>query len=136
MVPYYRISFGNGERSQSEDLGFVTDVYSVQFPSSEVQPRGRVGRESARQRRNSEPSLVLALGKTFAGILLAAAFFKLCQDLLGFVSPQILKYVRLKVHDIICHKFNCMHTHTHTHTHTHLCGYYCTHLPSYHRIRV
>ena len=90
----YRISFGSRERIQSEEgPGLATDVYSIQYPSSEVPPRRRVGRESARRRRSSEPSLVLALGKTFAGTLLAAAFFKLCQDLLGFVSPQILKYV-------------------------------------------
>ena len=91
----YRINFGSRERVPSEDPGLVTGVYSVQFPSSEVPPRRRAGREreSTRRGRSSEPSLVLALGKTFAGTLLAAAFFKLCQDLLGFVSPQILKYV-------------------------------------------
>ena len=89
-----RISFGSKERSQLE-LSFTSDVHSIQNPSSAVQPRRRVGRESVRRRRSSDPWLVLALGKTFAGTLLAAAFFKLCQDLLGFVSPQILKYVSL-----------------------------------------
>ena len=37
------------------------------------------------------PSLILALLFTFKGTLLAAGFFKLCQDSLLFVSPIILR---------------------------------------------
>ena len=48
---------------------------------------------SSRQqrRRQPEPSLVLALLKTFWPVLLSSAFFKLIQDLLNFVGPQVLK---------------------------------------------
>ena len=42
-------------------------------------------------RKKKEPSLVWALAKTFWGIFVAAAFFKFVQDLLNFVSPQVLK---------------------------------------------
>ena len=38
-----------------------------------------------------EPSLLKALVKAFGGLMFTAAFFKLVQDLLTFVSPQILK---------------------------------------------
>ena len=37
------------------------------------------------------PSLLLVIGKTFWKPLLSSAFFKLLQDLLGFVGPQLLK---------------------------------------------
>ena len=47
--------------------------------------------------RGREPSLVWALAKAFGGTFIVAAFFKLGQDLLGFASPQILKYVCISV---------------------------------------
>ena len=42
-------------------------------------------------RKKKEPSLVWALIKTFWGIFVTAALFKLVNDLLNFVSPQVLK---------------------------------------------
>ena len=42
-------------------------------------------------RTKNNPSLVWALVKTFWKIFAVSAFFKLLQDLLVFVSPQILK---------------------------------------------
>lgn len=91
------ITFESRESDQlNDDSGFVNDVYSVQFPSNEVRrPRvtGEAGARQQQRRSRFGPSLVLALGRSFAGTLVAAAFFKLWQDLLGFVSPQLLKYV-------------------------------------------
>ena len=46
---------------------------------------------TAQPSRQKEPSLVIALSKSFAGTFFAAAFFKLGQDMLGFASPFILK---------------------------------------------
>ena len=48
---------------------------------------------SSRRRGNkkAEPSLVLAFIRSFWVIFLAAAFFKFVQDLLNFVSPQVLR---------------------------------------------
>lgn len=43
------------------------------------------------RRRRSGPSLVLVLVKSFWTIFLAAAGFKFVQDILNFVSPQVLK---------------------------------------------
>lgn len=40
--------------------------------------------------------LVYTIFKTFSWILLESAFFKLLQDLLSFVSPQLLKWVTSK----------------------------------------
>jgi hypothetical protein len=40
-----------------------------------------------------QPSLTKALMRAFGPQFLASAFFKLCQDILIFVSPQLLKSV-------------------------------------------
>lgn len=50
-----------------------------------------VSRQSRRKKKKSEPSLVLALSRTFWVIFLSSAMIKLVQDLLTFVNPQILK---------------------------------------------
>ena len=44
-----------------------------------------------RRKKKAEPSLVFAFVRSFWVIFLAAAFFKFVQDLLNFVSPQILR---------------------------------------------
>ena len=84
-----------GGESKQDDIATPPGVYSVQFPSEEIQTRERGRREGGGhqqpRRRRLEPSLVVALGKSFIGTLAAAAFFKLWQDLLSFVSPQLLK---------------------------------------------
>ena len=41
--------------------------------------------------KNNNPSLVIPLIKTFGPILFVSAIFKLMQDALQFVNPQILK---------------------------------------------
>ncbi|CAI8018869.1 Multidrug resistance-associated protein 1 [Geodia barretti] len=64
---------------------------SPRQPTSEGDTVVRVVPSSRQRRREAEPSLVLALLKSFWPVLLASAFFKLVQDLLNFVSPQVLK---------------------------------------------
>ena len=59
----------------------------------EVRHSARILTPGQQPSRDREPSLVWALAKAFGGTLIAAAFFKLGQDLLAFASPQILKYV-------------------------------------------
>ena len=81
---------------EEEEVGVANGAHSVQFPTDEDRLDGRRGRERVairRPQRTSEPSLVMALAKSFVETFLVAAFFKLCQDLLSFVSPQLLKYV-------------------------------------------
>ena len=51
----------------------------------------RVVSRRGQNRSGKQPSLVIALVRTFWGIFLAAAAFKFVNDLLAFVSPQILK---------------------------------------------
>lgn len=41
--------------------------------------------------------LITTIYKTFKWILLESAFFKLLQDLLAFVSPQLLKWVKFEI---------------------------------------
>lgn len=48
--------------------------------------------------------LISTIYKTFKWILLESAFFKLLQDLLAFVSPQILKWVKFKIQPSLQHK--------------------------------
>ena len=47
--------------------------------------------EPARQRKTSNPSLLMALCHTYIGTFLASGFLKLITDLLDFVGPLILK---------------------------------------------
>jgi hypothetical protein len=48
-------------------------------------------------RSKPKPSSILGpLCKAFGPTFILGSFFKLIQDLLGFVSPQILKYVYIK----------------------------------------
>jgi hypothetical protein len=44
-------------------------------------------------KKPKSPSLVMALARSFGGTFFVAGLFKLCQDLLNFVSPQLLKLV-------------------------------------------
>lgn len=57
-------------------------VHSINYEPSE---------QHTRRRPSKEPSLVLALSKSFGGIVMMAAVFKLFSDILSFVSPQVLK---------------------------------------------
>lgn len=47
--------------------------------------------QGQQRRRTREPSLVWALLRSYGFIMFVAAFFKLGNDLLAFVSPQLLK---------------------------------------------
>ena len=55
----------------------------------------REEQNSERTRKPKSPSLVMALARSFGGTFFVAGLFKLCQDLLNFVSPQLLKYAIL-----------------------------------------
>ena len=98
LCTMYSIAFESKRSEVSADsASFGNDVYSIQSPSDDIQrlTETRGTREEIRRPRSgSGPSLVLALGRSFIGTLAVAAFFKLWQDLLSFVSPQLLKYVR------------------------------------------
>ena len=48
-------------------------------------------RKRRKKRGPKEPSLVMALARSFGGTFFVAGVFKLLQDLLNFVSPQLLK---------------------------------------------
>ena len=55
-----------------------------------IQDGGGEGEGRGRGRRK-EPSLAFTLAKTFGSTYVLGALFKLAQDLLGFVGPQLLK---------------------------------------------
>ena len=57
-----------------------------------------------KKRKSREPSLAWALARSFGGTFLFAGVLKFFQDLLNFVSPQLLKYV--KYVELIPHRTN------------------------------
>ena len=45
---------------------------------------------------SKQPSLVMALARAYGGTFLFAGFLKLLQDMLIFVSPQLLRFTYRK----------------------------------------
>ncbi len=73
-------------------ISFSVHFDEVELVSGDSTSLLLVGGETSVPRdRGSRPSLVRALGKSFWRVLLISAVFKLVQDLLSFVSPQLLK---------------------------------------------
>lgn len=75
---------------------FTSNVFLKQSPLS----KGEVGmkddnakKKKAKKEKEDYPNswLITTIFKTFKWILLKSAFFKLLQDVLSFVSPQLLK---------------------------------------------
>lgn len=54
---------------------------------------GKTKKEKKKKQEGDYPNswLITTIYKTFKGILLESAFYKLLQDVLAFVSPQLLK---------------------------------------------
>ncbi len=74
---------GTSNRHQLEQLFDESYRPSGRLFSSDVEHETR--------QKKSAPSLVRALFKTFWRIFLISGLFKLSQDLLAFVSPQLLR---------------------------------------------
>lgn len=51
------------------------------------------------KRRSSRPSLFSVFSKAFGNTMYFAGIFKFCQDLLGFLQPQLLRYIIRFVED-------------------------------------
>ena len=85
---------------------FLTTLHSYAHSSMRMagyQPLGAVGdcvgedADTYRQKKKKKgPSLVMAIAKTIWKVMAMAAVLKLFQDLLVFVSPQILRYVAME----------------------------------------
>lgn len=54
--------------------------------------------------------LLSTMYKTFKWLLIESAFFKLLQDLLAFVSPQLLKYIIFLYFSLVFHVYNFVFT--------------------------
>ena len=98
-------TLSNDESYQSFDVKYrgSVDTAAAQFQSS------LHGLASPVRRRRKEPSLVWALTKSFAGVFMIAAVFKLLQDLLVFASPQLLRYSYHAMHEYV----SCIFTQCH-----------------------
>ncbi|KAM4729257.1 ATP-binding cassette sub-family C member 2 [Anableps anableps] len=82
------------EASQSNDLGkgVSQDVLMMEEKGKNKDEKKKKKKEKKKEETNYPNSwLVTTLYKTFKWILIESAFFKLLQDLLAFVSPQLLK---------------------------------------------
>ena len=68
----------------------LLSLLSIRFEGHQLEEQPGV-EVRQQQQRQKDPSLVIALVRTFGTMFIVAAFFKLLQDALQFVSPQILK---------------------------------------------
>lgn len=60
-----------------------------------IKEEGKTKKKDKKKEEEDYPNswLITTIYKTFKWILLESAFFKLLQDVLAFVSPQLLKWV-------------------------------------------
>ena len=86
----FRVTFSSAPDSELEYQPLNVEIR----PSDESRliPHDGTPQQGARHNDHG-PSFVWALAKSFGGTFLIAGVFKFGQDLLGFASPQILKYV-------------------------------------------
>ncbi|KAM4599398.1 ATP-binding cassette sub-family C member 2-like [Fundulus diaphanus] len=81
------------EASQSNGLGkgVSQDVLMMEEKGKKEEEKKKKKEKKKEETNYPNAWLVTTLYKTFKGILIESAFFKLLQDLLAFVSPQLLK---------------------------------------------
>ncbi|XP_035982452.1 canalicular multispecific organic anion transporter 1 [Fundulus heteroclitus] len=81
------------EASQSNGLGkgVSQDVLMMEEKGKKEEEKKKKNEKKKEETNYPNAWLVTTLYKTFKGILIESAFFKLLQDLLAFVSPQLLK---------------------------------------------
>ena len=77
----YEFEFFDSKKTRSADkVSFVKAKHRQEQKST------------TKKAKPKSPSLVMALARSFGGTFFLAGVFKLFQDLLNFVSPQLLKY--------------------------------------------
>lgn len=88
--------------SRSTTVSFISFFTSDVFSKQSTLFKGEVGMKEANEKKKKKDKkkekedypnswLITTIYKTFKWILLKSAFFKLLQDALSFVSPQLLK---------------------------------------------
>ncbi len=90
-IPTYRIRFQHTTSTGVAPTLNVQEPEYQSFPTTHVTNRTRSHTEGQAPQATGNPSLVLALVKTFGWEFSVAGFYKIFQDLLLFASPQILK---------------------------------------------
>lgn len=93
LLHWHRISF---QQESNTTTAPTLNVQDSEYQSLSAHASNRIQMVSTPTNRQatqstSTPSLVLALVKTFGWEFSVAGFYKVFQDLLLFVSPQILK---------------------------------------------
>ncbi|KAM3862958.1 ATP-binding cassette sub-family C member 2 [Diretmus argenteus] len=91
----------NRENVQEEDFqkglsnglgkGVSQDVLMMEEKGKEEDKKGKKEKKKKEEQNYPNSWLIPTIYKTFKGVLIESAFFKLLQDLLSFASPQLLK---------------------------------------------
>uniref|UniRef100_A0A8C5GHS1 ABC-type glutathione-S-conjugate transporter n=1 Tax=Gouania willdenowi TaxID=441366 RepID=A0A8C5GHS1_GOUWI len=77
--------------SNGLEKGVSQDVLMMEEKGKEDDKKVKKSKKNKEEENYPNSWLVSTVFKTFKGVLLESAFFKLLQDLLAFVSPQLLK---------------------------------------------
>ena len=105
VEPFCRIDFARGH-SHSDNADGVADgngdISEFEFfdpkwtrSADKITFLPATRRKVPKKNGPKEPSLVVALARSFGGVFMMGGLFKFLQDILNFVGPQLLKYVSL-----------------------------------------
>jgi hypothetical protein len=103
----YRISFGHKKNAKDEEIemnSYNHDKYnhsSDKISLLQDAPGHQEQHSEQNKKKPREPSLFMALVRSFGGDFTVTGVLKFFQDLLNFVSPLLLKYVILSMYTYI-----------------------------------
>ncbi|XP_039995158.1 canalicular multispecific organic anion transporter 1 [Xiphias gladius] len=85
---------GRNGLSNGLEKGVSQDVLMMEEKGKKEDEKKKKKKDKKKEEEDYPNSwLITTIYKTFKGILIESAFFKLLQDLLSFVSPQLLKFM-------------------------------------------
>jgi hypothetical protein len=104
LLQYYRISFGHKKTAKDDEIemnSYNHDKYnhsSDKISLLQDAPGHQEQHSERNKKKPREPSLFMALVRSFGGDFTVTGVLKFFQDLLNFVSPLLLKYVTLSMY--------------------------------------
>lgn len=93
LILFYSISLGSCCQPKKKHLLNLSLFSLFQEENEKKEDKTKEKKEKKKKEKKDYPQswLIPTIYKTFRGILIESAFFKLLQDLLAFASPQLLK---------------------------------------------
>ena len=97
-LSHYRISFGHKQSVKDGEVEMNSynhkyDHYTDKVSLLQDTPMHQEQQNGQKRKKSREPSLVMALVRSFGEDFAMTGVLKFFQDLLNFVSPLLLKYV-------------------------------------------